>query len=313
MKKNILYSAIYGHAIGDALGVPVEFFSREMLSFEPVVQMREFGTHDQPNGTWSDDTSLSLCLLESLSRGFCIQNISENFISWMDKGMFTSSGEVFDIGITTRNSINFLKNAIEKNIEFPSYSIDEFQNGNGSLMRILPLLFHLKKQDLSIETQFNIIYKVSALTHGHIRSAIACLVYLIMLDELLVIKDKHIAYVNTQNRTKKFFDDNPKFNSEKTHFRRITEQNIFSIDSSLIKSSGYVIDSLESSFWCFLNSNSYKSSVLKAVNLGGDTDTTAAITGSIAGIHFGFDSIPQSWIKALKNKSLINHIIDLNS
>ena len=309
MKKNRIKGSIYGFIVGDALGVPVEFCSRSTLRIEPLEGMLSYGTHDQPKGTWSDDTSLMLCLLDAIGDELDLIDISKKMISWMDNSSYTANGEVFDIGFTTRNSLIYLKNAIQNNLKIPRYSIDEKQNGNGSLMRILPLLFYFKNSKKKEEDNFDLINDISALTHGHIRSSISCLIYLIFCNELTNQLTKSEAYSKLKKRMKGFFNKNQNFSNERVHFDRILNHDITKLNEDSIKSSGYVIHSLECSIWSFLTTSSYKNAVLKAINLGEDTDTNGAITGSLAGLFYGFDSIPNNWTRCLQNKSLIETIV----
>ena len=275
MKSNRnLKSTIYGLAVGDALGVPVEFAHREVLKHNPVLDMREYGTHDQEKGTWSDDTSLTLALIDSLNRGYNLKDIAQNFINWRDKGCFTAHGRAFDIGFTTYVSIDYLIKALDQNLPLANYSNDEMLNGNGSLMRISPLYFHLRKSNKTLEENFD----VSALTHGHIRAAYACLAYLILFDELNNSKCKYSAYKKMQTRILFFFDIQQVSKTERSHFDRLLRHDISILPESEIQSSGYVIHSLEASIWCFLNYSNYKKTVLAAVNLGDDSDTSGAIT-----------------------------------
>ena len=139
---NKTLSAIMGLCVGDALGVPVEFSSREQLKRNPVVDMRAYGTYNQPAGTWSDDTSMTLCTLDSLSNGLDYKDIMEKFLSWYKDGEYTPHGEAFDIGMATSKALNKYASG-EKPLE--SGGRGERDNGNGSLMRILPVLFLFTK------------------------------------------------------------------------------------------------------------------------------------------------------------------------
>lgn len=297
MRKKKLSDGIKGLILADALGVPVEFQTREQLKKNPVINMREYGTYLQPKGTWSDDTSLTLCLLYSLQKGYNLKDIAKNFVAWKYESAFTPHGEVFDIGTTTSNAIDELATILQaknyKELELLKYQTDENTNGNGSLMRILPLYYEVKKG--GIEQEFEKIRDVSALTHGHIRSAISCLLYLILVDEIIKENDKQTAYKNTQNRMKVFFKKREISEYEQEKFNRLVKNDISFLAENQIKSSGYVIDSLEASIWCFLTTNSYKTAVLKAVNLGEDTDTVGAITGGLAGVFYGEESLPKDW------------------
>ena len=299
-------SGLFGLAIGDALGVPVEFESRSYLKENPVLEMIGFGTHDQPPGTWSDDSSLAFCLAESLCKNFDLSDIARNFLKWYNAELWTPHGKVFDIGIATRNAMHSIGKGYEPEL---CGGFEENDNGNGSLMRILPLVFHLHKEK-DVEVIYKKVKEVSSITHAHFRSGFACFIYVVYCLEILKGIDKIDAYKNMQNIISAFLSDK-KFNpGEIQLFDRILKNNIAEYPEDEIHSSGYVLHSLEASLWCFLNQNTYKGAVLKAVNLGGDTDTTAAITGGVAGIYYGMDSIPQKWITALARKNDIDDLCE---
>ncbi|KFF20406.1 ADP-ribosylglycohydrolase family protein [Flavobacterium hydatis] len=288
-------SGLFGLAIGDALGVPVEFYSRASLKENPVSDMIGYGTHYQPLGTWSDDSSLAFCLAESLCSGFDLSDIARNFVKWYSTELWTPHGQVFDIGIATRNAIHNIAKGHEA--EFCG-GFEEKDNGNGSLMRILPLVFYLKDKE-DIEIIYQKVKAVSSITHAHFRSVFACFIYVIYCLEILKGKEKVEAYKEMQHIVSKFLRDK-KFNPiEIQLFDRILKDDISKYSEEEIHSSGYVLHSLEASFWCFFNSNSYEETVLKAVNLGGDTDTTAAIAGGLAGMYYGIENIPKKWIENL--------------
>jgi ADP-ribosylglycohydrolase len=288
-RKTAASSLLFGVAVGDALGVPVEF--RPRGSFH-VAGMRGYGTHNQPPGTWSDDTSLTLCLADSLSRGFAPDDIARNFVKWHDEGAFTAHGGVFDIGISTAKAINRLKAGIAPD-KAGCAGVNE--NGNGSLMRIAPLVFYLS--DKPEAERFNITRAVSSITHAHPWSVAACFIYLEYLRELSGGLGKLGAYANL----KAIFRDGSSYIRADAlgKFARILRGDIRTLPESGIKSGGFVIDTLEAAFWCFLTTDSYRDAVLKAVNLGDDTDTTAAVTGALAGLAYGIDAIPAGWLKTL--------------
>ncbi|QCE40740.1 ADP-ribosylglycohydrolase family protein [Psychroserpens sp. NJDZ02] len=312
MKPVAITNMFLGLALADALGVPVEFKSREYLYKYPVNSMLEFGTHNQPAGTWSDDSSLTFCLAESLIKGLNLSDIATSFIKWRHAQLWTPHGSVFDIGMQTRKSIDRLQGMIAdedfEGLQLLKYDADEYSNGNGSLMRILPLLFFIKGK--SIKQQFDIVWEVSALTHGHIRSAISCLIYLKFGEYLIEDNTMRQAYVLMQNDIKLFFTEEALSDYETIHFKRLIENDISLLVPTKIKSDGYVINTLEASFWCLLTTDSYQESVFKAVNLGGDTDTTAMVVGGIAGLVYGLESVPKQWIDSLARK---DDIVDLSN
>ncbi|KUJ61501.1 hypothetical protein AR687_12530 [Flavobacteriaceae bacterium CRH] len=304
--KDKIESGLFGLAIGDALGVPVEFESRSYLKRNPVSEMIGFGTHHQPLGTWSDDSSLAFCLAESLCNGFDLSDIARNFVKWYSEELWTPHGRVFDIGIATRNAIHNIAKGHQPDL---CGGFAEEDNGNGSLMRILPLAFYLKDEK-DIEVIYQKVKDVSSITHAHFRSVLSCFIYVIYCLEILNGNDKTEAYTRMQNIVAEFLSDK-KFNpGEIQLFDRILQHDISKYPEENIHSSGYVLDSLQASLWCFLNWNTYEGTVLKAVNLGEDTDTTAAITGGLAGIYYGIDNIPQKWISVLARKNDIDDLCE---
>lgn len=301
--KNIIKSGLLGVAIGDALGVPVEFKTRDNLKQNPVTDMLEFMCWNQPRGTFSDDSSLAFCTAESLCRGFDIEDMAQTFVKWMVEGYWGAHYKVFDIGGTTKHSL--LRVVKGESAEFSGNFFDE-DNGNGSLMRILPLVFYLQKEK-DIEIIYRKVKAVSSITHAHFRSVFACFIYVLYCLEILKDKDKFEAYKDMKVVLSKFLEDKKYNPAEIQLFDRILKYDMLYVESE-IQSSGYVLHSLEASFWCFLNADSYEETVLRAVNLGGDTDTTAAIAGGLAGIYYGLDNIPEKWIEHLVR---VNDIKDL--
>ncbi len=299
-----VYSALFGVAVGDALGVPVEFTRRTDLEQNPVTDMRGFGTYNLPPGTWSDDSSLTFCLAEALCSGFDIDQIGETFVKWYYKDYWTASGHVFDIGIGTREALYRIKHGTKAEL---AGGTDEDANGNGSLMRILPLVFAIK--ELPIEERFNRTKQVSSITHGHIRSVMACFYYLEFARQIIEGRGKFEIYENLQKMLPSFFAEMGIEPTEIAHFDRILKANITDLPLSEIRSGGYVIETFEACIWCLLTTDNYKDAVLKAVNLGHDTDTTAAVTGGLAGLLYGFNGIPKAWVDKLARKGDIQDLV----
>lgn len=303
--KNAVRAGIIGHAIGDALGVPVEFSSRSRLNQCPVHDMEGYGTHDMPAGTWSDDTSMEIALMQSLidKGSFDYEDIMENFCQWWENDKFTATGKGFDIGGTCYRAIRNYSSG--KCGPHECGEKDEHSNGNGSLMRILPVAFVCHKYSLTGNQRYDLVRKVSSLTHAHEISVLGCCIYVNFVCHLLSGKEKGNAYVKTKQ------DDYSAFSEDTREiYSRVLQGDIAKSDEEKISSSGYVVSSLEASLWSFLNADSFKQAVLKAVNLGNDTDTVGAITGSMAGIYYGYDSIPAPWIKELKRSGYLLELCD---
>lgn len=302
--KSKIHSALFGVAIGDALGVPVEFKDRDELKRFPVTGMREYGSHGQPAGTWSDDSSLTFCLADSLCNGYDINEIARNFVLWAKNGFWTPRGQVFDIGMTTYHAIENIAKEIEPTL---CGGFDKEDNGNGSLMRILPMVFELQNEN-DIDKVYKLVKEVSSITHAHFRSVFACFVYIIYALEILKGNSKEDAYSKMLVIVNQFLSNKDFNQTEIGLFDRILKNDIHTLKESEIASSGYVLHSLEASFWCVLTSSSYAETVLKAVNLGGDTDTTAAIAGGLAGLIYGYEAIPKDWLEVLARKNDIEKL-----
>ena len=239
-----LCDAIYGLAVGDALGVPYEFKPRG--SFE-CTDMVGYGTHNKPAGTWSDDTSMTLATCASIRERGCIDTLDmlNRFRLWKNDGAYTIDG-LFDIGITTSKA---LSNGVGCS--------GEYDNGNGSLMRIAPLAYTSASDDE--------VCAVSAITHAHPISTKTCVEFVNLLRNPIVPPPG---------------EDMP-------------------------PSSGFVRHTFQAALWCLANTSNYRDCVLAAVNMGDDTDTTAAVAGALAGEMYGYDSIPKEWIEILRGKDII--------
>ena len=296
-------AGLLGVCVGDALGVPVEFTTREERLRSPVTSMQGYGTYNQPPGTWSDDSSLTFCLAESLCQGFSLDAIAQSFCRWHDQAYWTPYGIVFDIGMTTAAALHRL--SWDQVSPLESGGADERSNGNGSLMRILPMAFYYKS--LEFPDLIQRVHQVSSITHAHLRSQMSCGIYISIAIQLLERDDPEPAYFKGIQRIQEIYNQ-PPYTSELDNFARVFDGEIAQLPMEAIQSSGYVIHSLEAALWCFLTSTSYAQSVLKAVNLGGDTDTTAAITGGLAGLYYGVEQIPKDWRDQIARK---DDIVDL--
>ncbi|SKB12689.1 conserved exported hypothetical protein [Planktothrix sp. PCC 11201] len=296
MKKSAILSGLIGVCVGDALGVPVEFTSRQDRLKNPITTMTGYGTHRQPPGTWSDDSSLMLCLADSLCQGYNLKAIAASFCRWRYHQEWAANGLVFDIGGTTNNAIKNLQNEVNP---VEAGETDERSNGNGSLMRILPMAYLYSS--VSFYQLIQWVHECSCLTHGHLRSQIACGIYISIAVKLLQGLDLKSAYLQGIEAIKPIYY-HPSLTIESSRFDRVLRGNIDQLSTDEIQSGGYVIHTLEASLWCLLTTSSYPEAVLKAVNLGEDTDTTAAVTGGLAGIYYGLNNIPSEWVEQIARK-----------
>lgn len=309
MKKQQVFSGLYGLFVGDAVGVPAEFQSRAMLKRNPVTDMANGGVHGQSAGTWSDDSSMALCLLVSLlERGVLdATDMMERFTRWLD-GDYTPHGECFDCGHTCVKAISKFQHGTPA-AECGGTGINS--NGNGSLMRILPLVYPLYDQygaDLTASDHaMESIHLVSGLTHRHEIAMSACGIYLNIAARLLDGMMLKEAIQTGVTASLKWYDKQKNYQKWVSIWDRIcSADDLKNLAENEINSGGYVVDSLEASLWCLLNTDNYRDCVLKAVNLGSDTDTTAAIAGALAGLAYGIDGIPEHWVRQIVKKDRLD-------
>ncbi len=301
-----IQDGILGFAIGDALGVPVEFRSRERLKQNPVMGMRAYGTHNQPAGTWSDDTTMALCTLESLAKGVDYNDIMNRFCRWVDEGYMTAHGKLFDIGRTTLHALHLYSTGTPA---LQCGGTDVRDNGNGSLMRILPVAFYLRREYgpscMDKPEAFVLIHNLSRLTHGHEISQIACGLYCDMANELMNGKNIAEAIAHAALIKDSWYGVQEEFSPWLPKFDFVDTETLAALPEEAIKSSGYVVDTLQAALWCLITTHSYRECMLKAVNLGSDTDTVGAVAGGLAGILYGAESIPEDWLDILAKKDEI--------
>ena len=298
-----IVDSIIGHAVGDAMGVPIEFTKREKLQDKKVTKMLGYGTYDVCKGSWSDDTSMEIALIDSLinKNGFDYKDIMNNFLCWMTQDKYTANGEVFDVGITCMNAILNYRSGIEP---LKCGLNGEKNNGNGSLMRILPVALYSYYKKLSENDIITLTNNVSSLTHSHEISKLGCYIYVRYVMFLLDGLSKEEAYKKIQELNYNSYDE-----YAISKYNRILDNNIKEFEINDISSKGYIVDSLESSLWALLNNNNYENTIIEAINLGNDTDTIGAITGSMAGILYGMSSIPKDWLDDLLRK---DYLIDIS-
>ena len=294
---SLLRAAIYGFAIGDAVGVPYEFIPREIIAFDPATGMSGYGSHKQPPGTWSDDTTFMLCVLENLLDNGTQRTLRNKMRQCYREGYLTPHGNLFDIGRATSLGINATNR----------HSHDPLNQGNGSLMRCLPYAFRKDIRKSLYEMLFD-----NNITHYNSLCNLCCIFYVRLARALLEGSDPNEAmqvagaYLRFGWRITDIADHKPYYDS----FSRIMNKTFSALPEEAIISSGHVIKTLEAVCWCLLNTSNYKDAILKAVNLGNDTDTIAALTGGLAGIVYGIEGIPNDWLNTLNNKTLIENLLE---
>ena len=302
-------AALLGLAVGDALGVPVEFAGREARRRDPVATMRAYGTHHQPAGTWSDDSSLTFCLAETLARpggrteAPDLADFARRATNWLDNAYWTAHGQTFDVGNATRAAITRLRQGVAPT---QAGGRAEQDNGNGALMRILPLAFHevWQAKNLDMNAAWVLTEAAASVTHGHPRSTLGCFLYLLVARALLRGAAPAEAYASMCEAAGLWLRAGtiPAVIEDK-HYHRTLDGSLPTLPEDKIHSSGYVVHTLEAALWCLLRHADYPATVLAAVNLGDDTDTTGAVAGGLAGLAYGEAAIPAEWLAVLARRA----------
>jgi len=302
VNASVVRAALLGAAIGDALGVPVEFQGRPARKSDPVTGMRAFGTHRQPAGTWSDDTSMILATMTGLidSGGYDPAAILRESCLWMNESRHTPHGEVFDIGTAAREALTRSHSGTPP-LECGGKT--EWSNGNGSLMRILPIaLAYADDPDLILKAS-----EISSLTHAHERSRFCCAYYCLVGSDLMhggTVEEAAAFAWDILDRRWTFSPE------ERRHFEALHPERLLSRDEDAIRSSGHVIDTLEAALWVNALHDDFPDAVLHAVNLGDDTDTTGCVAGGLAGILHGEGAIPLAWVEELAKRGDLSELAE---
>ena len=290
-----LRGGLIGLLVGDALGVPYEFHQPTDLpplteiEYEPPSSFRR--SHGAvPPGTWSDDGAQALSLLASLNHcgKLDVDDLGRRLINWYESGYMAVDFEVFDVGVQTAQAIRGLMSGVPA---AEAGRTDEQANGNGSLMRVLPLALWHKGTD---EELVRDAQQQSLVTHGHVRSQVCCALYCLWARGYLQDSKSPWSYAVARLRAI-YFQDSVE--------REELEWSIRPDDFSEGQGSGYVVDCLRSARWA-VEIGSYEEVVKAAVSLGRDTDTTACVAGGIAGLRDGVEAIPERWLAHLRGRAL---------
>lgn len=304
MNIETVYAGILGGVVGDALGVPYEFSYREELKKNPATTMTGYGTYNQPPGSWSDDSSMTIATLDSLTYGVDYEDMISRFCEWIFENKYTPGDYTFDYGNITYNALNNYRHNHCNPLE--SGCSGEHDNGNGSLMRIMPVSLYANAKRLPVCEQIELVGNVSSLTHAHRISKASCNIYNFVVQEVLnsPSEDFRTLIMNGIDKSRDYYD-NSKYNSLERVFN-----SLFSSDEDELSGKGYVVYSLEVALYCCYHTSSYEEAVLKAVNMGRDTDTNALIAGGLAALYYGYGSIPEDWLKTIIRMDYIKDLCD---
>ena len=301
-KLDQIKGAIYGLLVGDAVGVPYEFNLPNQLpeySKIDIITPNDFAkTYPNiPFGTWSDDGAQALCLLASLlyKKRFNTEDLMHRICNWYQYGYMAVDGHVFDVGIQTATAIRKYLAGI------PLTQVandDELANGNGALMRVLPLaIWHQGTDEQLIQDA----YAQSHITHAHLRSKVCCALYCLWARSILNGLDVDAGWDCAVAILREYYQDKPEDLEQLEFYIRPD-------DVGTHTGSGYVVDCLKSAKFA-LQQTTYQDVIKTAISLGRDTDTTACVAGGIAGWYFGFEALPTDWVKQLRDRNIVDDLL----
>ena len=295
---------IIGMAVGEAMGIPVDFIERDKMLENPVLEMKEYGTFNKPIGTWSSDTAMCLATMDSITNCFGIstEDMGNRYIDWMEKGKYSASGERFDIGRTSMIAIS----RFEKTHE-PAQcgSMAEDSNENDCLTRMIPIAYYAHANRLNQNAIYELVRKVALLTHAHEISVLGCYIFVIYAMKLMDKKSKFDAY---QELKKANYSQFSRSSIEK--YVRILRKDIASLPMEAITTDNGIVETLEAVFWVFLNTSNFNQAIIGGINLGGDASTLGACLGALAGISFGVKSMNPEWRIDLKRYTYISRLCE---
>lgn len=300
-----LKASLYGYVVGDAVGFPLKDKKRKDLLKKPVNEMLSLdGYHDI--GYWSINSSFVIATLDSIvenEKRINYSDIMRKYIECTHTNKYLSGNKVSkEVDKVITNALNEFKED-KSPTECGSKKYED--NNNKSLSRMLPIVLYCYYRNVEDDDIYNLVKKYSSLTHSHQLSIMACFIYTKFMLAIIKGKDKITAY-----NIIKCIDYEKYFRKETiSEFTRIINNSLYELKIDEIQSTSNVVDTLETVFWVILNTNNYQQAIVGAINLGGDSNTIGGLVGSIAGILYGVDSIPNKWIDSLKKKDLINNIV----
>lgn len=295
-------NSLIGFIIGDALGIPLEFEPRENLIKNPVLEMTSYGTHNVKAGSWSSNTSLTLATMESIvkKKGIDYHDLMKNYLSYYKNHKYLSCERSFGLSRSLKNSLK----EYQKNKKLFNY-INNQNTENSSLKRCLPIAFYTFYKKYTNDQIYLLIKDFSSLTHPNETVILGCYIYTKYIHFLLEDITKKEAYLKLKKLDLHYF-------SKETInlYHNIITNNISDTNLKDISTSDYIVDTMETSLWIILNTDTFSQALVGAINLGGDTASIGAITGSIAGLIYNEDEIPNRWKEKLLKVNYIEKIIE---
>lgn len=299
-------SCILGLAVGDALGVPFEFMPREQAASAELAHMTQGNFyHIQPAGAWSDDTAMALASMDSFTRrrGFDPDDMMRAFLDWYRFGDYSSTGETFGVGRTVYNALHETMKGTSA-LRCGQAGIRD--NGNGSLMRFAPTALYCIFRDLPRKEELRVVTQSSAITHAHPISLLGCLIYTDFLRSLILEGNKGKAYSSICDTDYTMISPADAVKA----YERILNGKLPELSEEDLRESGYVVDTLEAALWATLRERSYADAITATIRLGYDTDTVAAVTGSLCGALYGVEGIPQTWRDELLKQPYLEQLCE---
>lgn len=297
-----IQGGLLGLLIGDALGVPYEFHGPDQIPAQDQIEMAPpVGFHrahsSVPTGTWSDDGAQALCLLASLLErdGLELADFGDRLVRWFDEGYLAVDGRVFDVGVQTQIALQKMSSGTTPELAGPN---DEYDNGNGSLMRVLPLALWHRGDDRELVRD---AMRSSLPTHGHLRSQLCCAAYCLWARRMVGGAELRAAWNDAVDRIERLAGEFENGENELLVLDLRREPGG--------EGSGYVVDCIHSARLA-LEHDSFERVLKTAIAIGNDTDTTAAVAGGIAGIRFGATAIPTRWSRELRGRELLDPLLE---
>ncbi len=302
---------LYGLAVGDAIGLPAELRQRAELAQHPISGLTGHGTHDQPPGTWSDDTALALCQAEALAERIpaevekFVADMHDMLLRWYEEAEWTVRGTHFDLSLSMRTALMYLQSGVDP-AELPEFVAHA--HGNGAMVRCLPLALVAKGR--TDGEMAELTGAVCSLTHPHPVAKLAAAFAVLLGAKLAQGQALAPAIADTRAGFGALIEAERPDADALTRLEMLASGDLAQRNPDELNASGDAADTLEVALWCLLTTADYSAAVLKAANLGDDADSNAALTGGLAGLAYGAETIPSGWMQQIQRSSEIGELAD---